>query len=36
MEEGHLAAHIRRMREMYRGQRDTLVAALRPAASAAS
>jgi GntR family transcriptional regulator / MocR family aminotransferase len=29
MEEGHFAAHIRRMREMYRGQRDTLVAALR-------
>lgn len=28
MEEGHFAAHIRRMREMYRGQRDTLVAAL--------
>jgi GntR family transcriptional regulator/MocR family aminotransferase len=29
MEEGHFAAHIRRMREMYRGQRDALVAALR-------
>jgi GntR family transcriptional regulator/MocR family aminotransferase len=29
MEEGHFAAHIRRMREMYRNQRDTLVAALR-------
>jgi GntR family transcriptional regulator / MocR family aminotransferase len=29
MEEGHLAGHIRRMRELYRGQRDTLVAALR-------
>ena len=29
MQEGHFAAHIRRMREMYRGQRDTLVAALR-------
>jgi GntR family transcriptional regulator / MocR family aminotransferase len=29
MEEGHFAAHIRRMREMYRGQRDALVTALR-------
>jgi GntR family transcriptional regulator/MocR family aminotransferase len=29
MEEGHFAAHIRRMREMYRNQRDTLVVALR-------
>ena len=29
MEEGHFGAHIRRMREMYRKQRDTLVAALR-------
>ena len=29
MEEGHFAAHIRRMREMYRNQRDALVAALR-------
>jgi GntR family transcriptional regulator/MocR family aminotransferase len=29
MDEGHFAAHIRRMREMYRGQRDALVAALR-------
>jgi GntR family transcriptional regulator / MocR family aminotransferase len=29
MEEGHFAAHIRRMREMYRKQRDALVAALR-------
>jgi GntR family transcriptional regulator / MocR family aminotransferase len=29
MEEGHFAAHIRRMREMYRDQRDTLVASLR-------
>lgn len=29
MEEGHFAAHIRRMREVYRKQRDTLVAALR-------
>jgi GntR family transcriptional regulator / MocR family aminotransferase len=29
MEEGHFAAHIRRMREMYRSQRDALVAALR-------
>ena len=29
MEEGHFAAHIRRMREVYRRQRDTLVAALR-------
>jgi len=29
MEEGHFAAHIRRMRELYRGQRDVLVAALR-------
>jgi len=29
MEEGHFAAHIRRMREMYRSQRDVLVAALR-------
>jgi GntR family transcriptional regulator/MocR family aminotransferase len=29
LEEGHLAGHIRRMRELYRGQRDTLVAALR-------
>jgi GntR family transcriptional regulator/MocR family aminotransferase len=28
MEEGHFAAHIRRMREVYRNQRDTLVAAL--------
>jgi GntR family transcriptional regulator / MocR family aminotransferase len=29
MEEGHFAAHIRRMREMYHSQRDALVAALR-------
>jgi GntR family transcriptional regulator/MocR family aminotransferase len=29
MEEGHFAAHIRRMRQMYRDQRDELVAALR-------
>jgi GntR family transcriptional regulator/MocR family aminotransferase len=29
MEEGHFAAHIRRMREMYRNQRDALVVALR-------
>jgi GntR family transcriptional regulator / MocR family aminotransferase len=29
MEEGHFAAHIRRMREMYRDQRDTLVSSLR-------
>ncbi|MGY8663684.1 PLP-dependent aminotransferase family protein [Bradyrhizobium sp. UFLA05-109] len=29
MEEGHFAAHIRRMREVYRLQRDALVAALR-------
>ncbi len=29
MEEGHFAAHIRRMRELYRSQRDALVAALR-------
>jgi GntR family transcriptional regulator/MocR family aminotransferase len=29
MAEGHFAAHIRRMRGMYRNQRDTLVAALR-------
>jgi GntR family transcriptional regulator/MocR family aminotransferase len=29
MEEGYFAAHIRRMREVYRNQRDTLVAALR-------
>ena len=29
MEEGHFAAHIRRMREQYRNQRDALVAALR-------
>jgi len=29
MEEGHFAAHIRRMREMYRDQRDVLVAAIR-------
>ena len=29
MEEGHFAAHIRRMRQMYRNQRDALVAALR-------
>ena len=29
MEEGHFAAHIRRMREMYRSQRDALVTALR-------
>jgi len=28
MAEGHFAAHIRRMRELYRGQRDTLVAAI--------
>ena len=27
MEEGHFAAHIRRMRQMYRSQRDALVAA---------
>jgi GntR family transcriptional regulator/MocR family aminotransferase len=29
MEEGHFASHIRRMREMYRDQRDVLVASLR-------
>jgi GntR family transcriptional regulator/MocR family aminotransferase len=29
MEEGHFAAHIRRMREVYRSQRDVLVATLR-------
>jgi GntR family transcriptional regulator/MocR family aminotransferase len=29
MDEGHFAAHIRRMREMYRDQRDALVGALR-------
>jgi GntR family transcriptional regulator/MocR family aminotransferase len=29
MEEGHFASHIRRMREMYRDQRDALVAAVR-------
>ncbi len=29
MEEGHFAAHIRRMREVYRKQRDTLVAAIK-------
>jgi GntR family transcriptional regulator / MocR family aminotransferase len=29
MEEGHFAAHIRRMRETYRDQRDVLVAAVR-------
>jgi GntR family transcriptional regulator/MocR family aminotransferase len=29
MEEGHFAAHIRRMREMYRGQRDALVTVVR-------
>ena len=29
MEEGHFAAHIRRMRQTYRIQRDALVAALR-------
>ncbi len=29
MDEGHFVAHIRRMREMYRNQRDALVAALR-------
>ncbi len=29
MEEGHFAAHIRRMRELYRGQRDALVNAIR-------
>jgi GntR family transcriptional regulator / MocR family aminotransferase len=29
MAEGHFAAHIRRMRAMYRNQRDTLVATLR-------
>jgi GntR family transcriptional regulator/MocR family aminotransferase len=29
MEEGHFAAHIRRMRLLYRDQRDVLVAALR-------
>ncbi|MCS3730118.1 MocR-like pyridoxine biosynthesis transcription factor PdxR [Bradyrhizobium betae] len=28
MEEGHFAAHVRRMRDVYRRQRDTLVAAL--------
>lgn len=28
MQEGHFAAHIRRMREMYRDQRDALVVAL--------
>jgi GntR family transcriptional regulator/MocR family aminotransferase len=29
MAEGHFAAHIRRMRENYRGQRDALVAAIK-------
>jgi GntR family transcriptional regulator/MocR family aminotransferase len=29
MEEGHFAAHIRRMREVYRAQRDVLVAAIK-------
>jgi GntR family transcriptional regulator/MocR family aminotransferase len=29
MAEGHFASHIRRMRSMYEGQRDTLVSALR-------
>jgi GntR family transcriptional regulator/MocR family aminotransferase len=29
MAEGHFAAHIRRMRELYREQRDTLVAAVK-------
>jgi GntR family transcriptional regulator/MocR family aminotransferase len=29
MAEGHFTAHLRRMRELYRGQRDALVAALR-------
>jgi GntR family transcriptional regulator/MocR family aminotransferase len=29
MEEGHFAAHIRRMRLLYRNQRDVLVAALK-------
>jgi len=29
MEEGHFGAHIRRMRELYRSQRDALVATLR-------
>src|SRR3979490_1862809 len=29
MEEGHFAAHIRRMRLLYRDQRDQLVAALK-------
>ena len=29
MEEGHFTAHIRRMREIYRDQRDVLVAAVR-------
>jgi GntR family transcriptional regulator / MocR family aminotransferase len=29
MKEGHFAAHIRRMREVYRSQRDALVVALR-------
>src|SRR5262249_20838152 len=29
MEEGHFAAHIRRMREVYHSQRDALVASLR-------
>jgi GntR family transcriptional regulator / MocR family aminotransferase len=29
MAEGHFAAHIRRMREIYRGQRDALVVAIR-------
>ena len=29
MEEGHFAAHIRRMRQLYREQRDELVAALK-------
>ncbi|MBV8167666.1 MAG: aminotransferase class I/II-fold pyridoxal phosphate-dependent enzyme, partial [Alphaproteobacteria bacterium] len=29
MREGHFAAHIRRMRQLYRGQRDALVETLR-------
>ena len=29
MEEGHFASHLRRMREAYRSQRDTLVASIR-------
>ena len=29
MEEGHFASHIRRMREMYRDQRDALITAVR-------